>query len=81
MNELNKLKKLLDELLIGNELICNRTLALDTKPVIITDCGEDGLQMFGWNFFGCYTYSAEFVAKVLDRKFREEMEHDYGRCE
>ena len=30
MNELNKLKKLLDELLIGNELICKKTLPLET---------------------------------------------------
>ena len=72
MNELNKLKKLLDELLIGNELICNRTLALDTKPVFINDC-PDGLHVYGWGFSGFWPYSAEFLAKAFDRKFREEM--------
>ena len=72
MTELDKLKKLLDELLIGNELICNRTLALDTNPVFINDCG-DGLTVVGWGYSGIWTYSADYVARMLDRKFREEM--------
>ena len=72
MNELDKLKKLLDELLIGYELICNRTLALETKPVFINDC-PDGLYVYGWGFSGLWPYSAEFLAKAFDRKFREEV--------
>lgn len=72
MNELDKLKKLLDELLIAYEQICDRTLALETKPVIINDC-PDGLYVYGWGFSGQWPYSAEFVASALDRKFREEM--------
>ena len=80
MRELTKLKELLEDLLIDYVPVGQRSLVLETKPVIITDCGEDGIQIFGWNFFGCYTYSAEFVAKALDRKFREEMEQGYGQC-
>ncbi len=72
MTELQKLKQLLDEQFIANELICERTLELDTKPVIVNEC-DDGLYVFGWGFSGIYPYSAEFVASALDRKFREEM--------
>ena len=71
MTELQKLKQLLDDLMIANEMICNRTLALVTKPVFINDC-QDGLYIYGWGFSGLWPYSAEFVAKMLDRKFREE---------
>ena len=72
MTELEKLKQLLDKLLIAYEMICGRTLALVTKPVFITDCG-DGLYVDGWGFSEQWPYSAEFIASALDRKFREEM--------
>ena len=71
MTELQKLKQLLDDLMIANEMICNRTLALVTKPVFINDC-QDGLYIYGWGFSGFWPYSAEFVARAFDRKFREE---------
>lgn len=71
MTELERLKNQLDHLLIENELICERTLALGTKPVFINNCG-DGLYIYGWGFSGLWPYSAEFVARMLDRKFREE---------
>lgn len=71
MTELQRLKQLLDDLLIDNEMICNRTLALVTKPVFVTDCG-DGLYVDGWGFSEQWPYSAEFIASALDRKFREE---------
>ena len=80
MTELQKLEEMLDNLLIANEQICQRTLALVTKPVFINEC-QDGLYVYGWGFSGLWPYSAEFIASALDRKFREEMEHDYGRCE
>lgn len=72
MTELQRLMKLLDDLMIAYEQICAKTLALETKPVIINEC-DDGLYIFGWGFSGLWPYSAEFVAKMLDRKFREEM--------
>ena len=71
MTELQKLKQLLDDLMIDNEQLCDRTLMLETKPVIINEC-PDGLYIHGWDFFGLWPYSAEFVARVFDRKFREE---------
>ena len=71
MTELQRLKEMLDNLMIANEQICNRTLALVTKPVFITDCG-DGLYVDGWGFSEQWPYSAEFIASALDRKVREE---------
>ena len=72
MTELQRIMKLLDDLMIAYEQICAKTLALETKPGIINEC-DDGLYIFGWGFSGLWPYSAEFVAKMLDRKFREEM--------
>lgn len=72
MTELQRLKNQLDNLLIENELICEQALVLKTKPVIINEY-DDGLYIYGWGFIGIWPYSAEFVAKMLDRKFREEM--------
>ena len=72
MTELQRLMQLLDDLMIAYEQLCDRTLMLETKPVIINEC-DDGLYIFGWGFSGLWPYSAEFVAKMLDRKFREEM--------
>ena len=72
MTELQRLMKLLDDLMIAYEQICAKTLALETKPVFITDCG-DGLYIDGWGFTSQWPYSAEFIARALDRKFREEM--------
>lgn len=72
LTELQKLKYLLDELLIAYEPIGKRTVLLTTKPVFINDCG-DGLTVVGWGYSGIWTYSADYVARMLDRKFREEM--------
>lgn len=72
MTELQKLKYLLDGQFIAYEQICDRTLALETKPVFINDC-PDGLYVYGWGFSGFWPYSAEFLAKAFDRKFREEV--------
>ena len=72
MTELQKLIYLLDGQFIAYEQICDRTLALETKPVFINDC-PDGLYVYGLGFSGFWPYSAEFVARVFDRKFREEM--------
>lgn len=71
MTELQRLMQLLDDLMIAYEQLCDRTLMLETKPVIINEC-PDGLYIHGWDFFGLWPYSAEFVARVFDRKFREE---------
>lgn len=73
MKELDELKKLLDDYLIDYETIGKRTVALTTKPLLINDC-PDGLYIFGWGYSGEWTYSPEYIAKMLDRKFREEME-------
>ena len=72
MNELNKLKQLLDDLLIGYEAKCkNCILLIDDRATIWLD--KDGLRVFGWGFSGQWPYSAEFLAKAFDRKFKEEM--------
>lgn len=71
MTELQKLKQLLDDLMIAYEQLCDRTLMLETKPVIIKEC-PDGLYIHGWGYKGLWPYSAEFIARVFDRKFREE---------
>ena len=71
MTELQKLMQLFDDLMIAYEQICEKTLMLETKPVIINEC-PDGLYIHGWEFFGLWPYSAEFIARVFDRKFREE---------
>lgn len=73
MAELDKLKQLLDELLIDYETIGKKTIALTTKHLFINSC-PDGLYIFGWGYSGKWTYSPEYIAKMLDRKFREEME-------
>lgn len=72
LTELQKLKYLLDELMIAYEQISNRTVFLTTKPVFIIEFGE-GLVVIGWGYSGIWTYSADYVARMLDRKFREEM--------
>ena len=66
-----KLKQLLDDLLIAYEPISKRTVLLTTVPVFVNDCG-DGLTVVGWGYSGIWTYSADYVAQMLDRKFREE---------
>ena len=72
MTELDKLKQLLDELMIAYEVKCKNCIVLiDDRATIWPD--KDGLRVFGWGFSGIWTYSAEFVARMLDRKFREEM--------
>lgn len=73
MKELDELKQLLDDYLIDYETIGQRTVALTTKPLLVNGC-PDGLYIFGWGFSGIWSYSAKFVSKLLDRKFREEME-------
>lgn len=72
MTELQKLKQLLDELQIDYESIGQKTVVLNTKPLFINDC-PDGLYLIGWGYSGTWPYSAEFVARMLDRKFQEEM--------
>ena len=71
MTELDKLERLLNELQIAYEPISKRTVLLTTKPVFINDCG-DGLTVVGWDYSGVWAYSADYVARMLDRKFREE---------
>ena len=74
MPELDKLKQLLDELMIDYEEKTEEgrrcIVLIDKLATIWTD--KDGLRIFGWGFSGIWTYSAEFVARMLDRKFREE---------
>lgn len=72
MTELDKLKRLLDELLIAWEPIGSLTIALTTKPLFVNNL-QDGLSVVGWGYSGQFRYSAEYVARMLDRKFREEM--------
>ena len=71
MTELDKLKQLLNDLMIDYESIGQKTVVLNAKPLFINDC-SDGLYLIGCGYSGTWPYSAEFVAKMLDRKFREE---------
>lgn len=73
MEKLDELKQLLDDYLIDYETIGQRTVALTTKPLLINGC-PDGLYIFGWGYSGKWAYSPEYIAGMLDRKFREEME-------
>lgn len=79
MTEMDKMKQLLDELCIDWHMENYQAIVLDTVPVKIYPTLTRGCYIKGWGFSGTWTYSAEFVAKLLDRKFREEMRHDNGR--
>ena len=72
MPELQKLKQLLDELCIDWHMENYQAVVLDTVPVKIYPTLTRGCYIKGWGFSGIWPYSAEFVARMLDRKFREE---------
>ena len=76
MNELDKLKQLLDELLIDYTVEQKHeatVIRLVTKPAQIVWWGEDTFTILGCGYQNQFEYSAECVARMLDRKFREEM--------
>lgn len=35
---------------------------------------DKGFYVKGWGYSGIWRYSAEYVARMLDRKFKQEME-------
>lgn len=74
MTELQKLMQLLDDLMIAWVPLSDDTVMLSTKPLFITEI-KDGLSVLGWGYSNIWTYSAEYVARMLDRKFREEMQN------
>jgi hypothetical protein len=71
VGELDRLAVLLSDLEIGFDLV-GECLALSTKPVFIRE-EADGLRVVGWGYMGVFRYSAEWVARMLDRKFKAEM--------
>ena len=71
MDNVNRLHRLLDEACIDYTAYGPNTL-LDTVPVSILPV-YDGFRIFGAGYIGVWSYSAEYVARMLDRKFREGM--------
>ena len=74
MMELQKLKQQLDELCIDWHMENYQAVVLDTVPVKIYPTPTRGCYIKGWGFSGIWPYSAEFVDRMLDRKFKEEMQ-------
>lgn len=74
MNEYEKLKRLLYKL--GIEYTEKRHFAgyeirLVTAPVSIIWWGGDVLTIEGGGYFHVWEYSPEYIARMLDRKFRD----------
>ena len=74
MTELQRLMQLLDNLMIDYKVETKHevtVIRLVTKPdTQIVWWGEDSFTILGWGYRNQFEYSAEFVARMLDRKFR-----------
>lgn len=66
---MKKIKKLLDEACI-DYITQGPAIMLDTAPVTLLNM-QSGLLIFGAGYSGVWPYSAEYVVKMLDKKFRE----------
>lgn len=51
-------------------------IRIDNLPITITDCGGGCFSVNGCGYSGCWTYSAEWVANVIENKFVEDMKRE-----
>ena len=72
MSELTRLHRLLYEACIDYKVAQDGTIMLDTAPVFLQE-KHDGIAISGEGYTGTWTYSAEYVVRMLDKKFREGM--------
>lgn len=69
----NQLKRLLDNLCIDYNQFAECiyiTNDIKGRHAVIQD--NDGLHIHGFGYFGIWDYSPEYIAKMLDRKFKED---------
>lgn len=72
MSELEKLHRLLYEACIDYKTAQDGMIMLDTVPVFLREA-QGGIFIFGVGYAGIWSYSAEYVVRILDEKFREGM--------
>ena len=72
MSEIEKLHRLLYEACIDYKIAQNGTIMLDTALVFLREA-KDGILISGAGYTGVWPYSAEYVVRMLDKKFREGM--------
>ena len=75
MSEYTKLKRLLKELHIAYQPVIfpddSEEIWLATAPVRIKYQKWDAFTIEGGGYSGVWEYSAEYIARMLDRKFRD----------
>ena len=75
MKEYEKLKRLLDELCIGytekRHTVYVKEIRLVTAPVSIIWWGKDEFTIAGGGYNNVWEYSPEYIARMLDRKFKD----------
>ena len=71
MSELTRLHRLLYEACIDYTAY-GPTTTLDTAAVVLLHTNY-GFWVFGAGYTGVWPYSAEYVVRMMDRKFREGM--------
>ena len=72
MSEIEKLHRLLYETCIDYKIAQNGTIMLDTASVFLRGTW-DGILISGAGYTCVWPYSAEYVVRMLDKKFREGM--------
>ena len=72
MDNRNRLKRLLYQACIDYKVAQDGTIMLDTAPVFLRET-KDGILISGAGHNGIWSYSPEYVVRMLDRKFREGM--------
>lgn len=75
MSEYEKLKQLLDKLYISytekRHTVYVKEIRLTTAPVSIIWWGQDEFTIVGAGYNNVWEYSPEYIARMLDRKFRD----------
>ncbi len=72
MSELEKMQRLLYEACIDYTTY-GGAIFPDTADVMILQTDDGSFLVFGLGYNGVWSYSAEYVVRMLDRKFREGM--------
>ena len=71
VSDIEKLHRLLYEACIDYTAY-GPTTVIDTAEIVLLSM-DDGFWVFGEGYTGTWTYSAEYVVRMLDKKFREGM--------
>lgn len=72
MDNVNRLRRLPYEACIDYKVAQNGMIMLDTAPVFLRETW-DGILISGAGYTSVWAYSAEYVVRMLDKKFREGM--------